>query len=227
MEVWIIKWLWFYEILALGCTTRTIIAVIIKRIVFLLLFLIWHKSTFLIIVIWPADAKLDHYPIVNYPFFGIITVIVYLPLVSSILPTFMKNREAFNLKPFILVYNAFQILYNGFIVIKVTHSDYYFIDWCDHIYIFMRFSNKVLSVVISSGYDPFKCFESNSSESRLLVTIYFLNKLADLIETVLFALRKKQSQVSALHLIHHIYAILSAHYAIFLEQRKWNKSKHC
>lgn len=68
------------------------------------------------------DAKLEHYPIFNYPFFGILTIIVYSNLVTSILPKFMKNREPYNLKSFILVYNAFQIVFNGIIVVKVNHE---------------------------------------------------------------------------------------------------------
>lgn len=68
------------------------------------------------------DAKLEHYPIVNYPFFGILTLIVYWKLVTSILPKFMKNREPYNLKSFILVYNAFQIVFNGILVVKVNHK---------------------------------------------------------------------------------------------------------
>lgn len=105
----------------------------------------------------------------------------------------MKHRKPFDLKSFILVYNLFNIVFNGFVVANL------------------------LGHVIKSQNDPFQCFEGDSSAAHRILMYYMYNKLIDLIETAVFVLRKKESQVSFLHLMHHAQVFFYAHHNIFAE----------
>lgn len=95
-----------------------------------------------------TDPQLDDYPIINYAFFGIIISVIYLKLVTSILPAFMKNREPFNLKPFILAYNAFQVLFNGLLLIKVKHTHNNLAHWSPDV---LTFCDMFFPLLFRSG----------------------------------------------------------------------------
>lgn len=113
-------------------------------------------------------------------------LVVYLSVVLHIGPKYMKDREPMNIKYIILAYNLFQTIYNAWIVSKVFTTDnaipYLFNHSCKPI---PRESNPLFKVLMSAAW------------------YYLISKITDLLDTVFFVLRKKQSHISFLHVYHH------------------------
>lgn len=118
-----------------------------------------------------------------FPMLGIIAG--YVALIYYILPKFMENRKPYQMKTFIGVYNLFQVIYCIFVVWLCFQAGFRF----DYFY---------------------RCVETDFSDDPKAVkmsevTWYILFiKFTELLETILFVLRKKQNQVSFLHVYHHI-----------------------
>ena len=113
----------------------------------------------------------------------------FIPFVFShspfrILCSYMEKRKAYNLKWLLAVYNLVQVAV------------------CCHL-IFGLLSNEFNIIKF------WKCqsvdYNGSQKATTLLTFAYqtFLLKLVELVETVFFVLRKKQNQVSRLHVYHH------------------------
>ncbi|XP_050684010.1 elongation of very long chain fatty acids protein F-like [Leptidea sinapis] len=105
---------------------------------------------------------------------------VYLDLVLKILPAYMKDREPYKLKRLLTLYNAFQVAFSGYVVIL----------YAKYIY-----QHGIITTRCPKG-DDLKAVISD-------IKPYFIAKHIDLLDTVFFILRKKQDQVSFLHIYHH------------------------
>jgi len=126
----------------------------------------------------------DFYLMDGGPLKVISIVSVYLILVKYVGPRYMKNHEPMNIKPIILIYNALMVGFNGIgFLLALWITDFLKLSWdCSPIDRRPTTRNKIFLVF---GY------------------CYFISKFADLLDTVFFVLRKKQTHVSALHVIHH------------------------
>ncbi|XP_050505815.1 elongation of very long chain fatty acids protein AAEL008004-like [Diabrotica virgifera virgifera] len=116
--------------------------------------------------------------IVTNPLFIVSFVVLYVLLVKKIGPSFMKNRQPYNIRSILIVYNIFQILVNVYLLAKAlyfyAHSPYYI------------------------------CFQSTKVHILDLGRWeIFLLKAFDCIETIFFVLKKNYRQVSFLHVYHH------------------------
>ncbi|XP_043470571.1 elongation of very long chain fatty acids protein 2-like isoform X2 [Leptopilina heterotoma] len=120
--------------------------------------------------------------------YPIIITFVYVVVVFKLAPTFMKNRPAYKLNTFIKCYNLFQIFSNAYIVINVAP--------CYPFYRALE-CRPLLYAMDACGMTIAKCG-------------YFgiWLKLFDLSETLTYILRKKNNQVTFLHLYHHISTFL-------------------
>ncbi|XP_049866229.1 elongation of very long chain fatty acids protein AAEL008004-like [Pectinophora gossypiella] len=101
-------------------------------------------------------------------------------------PKFMKKRKPYQLKNTLIVYNIFQIFMSIFIVYS---GGVY--GW------FTRYNFNCQPVDWSENPDP------NELRVAELVWWYYFCKLTELLDTVFFVLRKKDNQVTTLHLYHH------------------------
>ncbi|XP_022114867.2 elongation of very long chain fatty acids protein 4 [Pieris rapae] len=130
-----------------------------------------------------ADKRTQDWPLISSPWPGLALLILYLFVVLKWLPNYMKNRPAFDLRGVIAVYNAFQIVFCAYVV-------YYSLTlgWLNH---YSLLCHPVDNEAHSIEYAWKVCFG------------YFAIKLIDLLDTVFFVLRKKQNQVSFLHVYHH------------------------
>ncbi|XP_018306257.1 elongation of very long chain fatty acids protein AAEL008004 [Mycetomoellerius zeteki] len=99
-------------------------------------------------------------------------------------PRFMKDRPPYELRTFILIYDVIQILVNLWFVKK--HLSY---GWFSEFSVIYAPSNP-------NSPNAIKLFD-------LAWWLIFL-KLFDYVETCVFVLRKKQNQVSGLHVYHHV-----------------------
>nr|QBO55931.1 elongation of very long chain fatty acid 9a [Brachionus rotundiformis] len=117
-------------------------------------------------------------------------LVVYVALLGVIVKL-MENREPFELKKFMIGYNLCQVIasfYNSF---------------------------EIIFLAIQSRFS-LTCQPVDYSENHLAqgmanaIYFYYLMKLADLIDTIIFALRKKSNQITFLHVYHHISMVLTA-----------------
>ncbi|CRK98252.1 CLUMA_CG011614, isoform A [Clunio marinus] len=130
-----------------------------------------------------------------------------LPFMSSIYPTIviiclyflslrlgqglMKHRRPFQLKAFLVVYNILQVLACLYFLINVFRTGF---KW------------NYLWTCHMTGYE-------NLNHVKLLYFTYIL-KGTELIETILFILRKKFGQMSFLHIYHHVSTFVFAYIGV-------------
>ncbi|XP_076277599.1 very long chain fatty acid elongase 1-like isoform X2 [Lasioglossum baleicum] len=105
----------------------------------------------------------------------------------------MKDKQPYNLKTFIRCYNVFQVFMNGFLVVRFAQLGFF--D-----------EPTRLCYPIDYSMDPILI------KMTYTMWIGLLTRLCDLIETVTFVLRKKDRQISFLHLYHHVSVILLGWY---------------
>ncbi|XP_047354517.1 elongation of very long chain fatty acids protein 1-like [Vespa velutina] len=135
-----------------------------------------------------GDPRVKDWILFN-PWLIIFIIFSYLYFIFVCGPRFMKNRKPYSLKTFIRCYDIFQIVINYYIVHKLLSA-----GWFTTI--------PLHCIPMKYGTDP--------DSIKLLHSCWwgFLTKLIDLIETGIFVLRKKDQQISFLHLYHHISTVL-------------------
>ncbi|CAG0893144.1 unnamed protein product [Cyprideis torosa] len=130
-----------------------------------------------------GDQRTATWPLSWSPIPVLAIVAVYLCSVVFI-PKFMKDRPAYDLRTFLLVFNAFQVSFA--------------------LRIFLEF----VQLVALSKYS-FVCQPVDTSFDPLAIRMaeniwrFYISKVIDLVDTVVFLLRKKTSQVTFLHVYHH------------------------
>ncbi|XP_055611987.1 elongation of very long chain fatty acids protein 7-like [Uranotaenia lowii] len=137
-----------------------------------------------------VEDTIDKFPLMASPVPSSIVIAIYLYLVYKWGPNYMENRKPYNLKLVIAAYNVFQVMACSYLVmnyIKVGFK-FSFIGRC---------TPRMSVNDIEHGYDA----------------VYYgwlamCLRMVELIETIFFVLRKKQNQVSALHVYHHISTFL-------------------
>ncbi|XP_055546482.1 elongation of very long chain fatty acids protein AAEL008004-like [Wyeomyia smithii] len=138
------------------------------------------------------DPRTVNFPLVNPPWLPFALLGAYLYFVLHLGPKLMAKKSPFNLRALILVYNLIQVIANAMLCIMALKT---------------AFDQRI----------SFKCQPVNRSDTPegirelRLIHYYYLLKVADLIDTVFFVLRKKQSHVSFLHVYHHTGVLLGAY----------------
>ncbi|KAI8499684.1 hypothetical protein Bbelb_227350 [Branchiostoma belcheri] len=136
----------------------------------------WAEST--------SDPRTKDLPFVSSPLLTYGLVLLYLLFVWQG-PRFMAKRKPFDLRWFMTPYNGVLVAWNGYI-----------------------FYELLMTTFLNPGFSPV-CqpvdYSQNQTATRLARACYlfFLSKLVELIDTVVFILRKKTSQVTFLHVYHH------------------------
>ncbi|KAH1009744.1 elongation of very long chain fatty acids protein 7 [Dendroctonus ponderosae] len=112
-------------------------------------------------------------------------LVLYLWFVLSLGPNYMKNRKPFELKNAMIFYNLYQVLFSVWLCSHALNVE----DVIPH---FFNHTCKNPS--------PDKDFQELLSRGAWW---YFFSKITELLDTVFFVLRKKDSQISFLHVYHH------------------------
>jgi hypothetical protein len=118
----------------------------------------------------------------------VVATCLYLVLVHAGMAA-MASREAFSLKPFMVVYNIYQAVLN---TVSVGAA----------IYFVYRNAWPVWGTPLE--YDTQRGFEL-----AFLVWVHYINKYVELLDTTFMVLRKKNKQVTFLHMYHHVLLIWS------------------
>lgn len=139
------------------------------------------------------------------PLLNAILLATYLFIVLKWGPEFMKNRKPYDLRAVMLTYNAVQVIFNVCLCIFVSYL--YFKN--DYLVILKKFiffdGAQCIYSILAQGH-ILSCTKPDTS-TALCLQLYYLNKYADLLDTIIFVFRKKQNQVSFLHVYHHIAVI--------------------
>ncbi|XP_075970165.1 very long chain fatty acid elongase 7-like [Anticarsia gemmatalis] len=138
-----------------------------------------------------GDFRTQDLPFMQKPFAVLALIVVYLKFCTSYGPSLMKDRKPFELRTAIKIYNIFQVLLSAFLMYEG------------------------LLYVLSKDYDIICDPITTSTEPRVYRAArsswwYFFAKITELTETIFFVLRKKDRQVSTLHLYHHTLTVIAA-----------------
>ncbi|CAL1678602.1 unnamed protein product [Lasius platythorax] len=124
------------------------------------------------------------WPLISSPFPLMLIIFGYLYFVLYAGPRYMEDRPPYKLRTFISLYDLIQILANLWMV-----QEHISFGW---------FSKYGIICPEPSPDSP------NTLKILNIIWWLLLLKIFDLIETCIFVLRKKQNQVSTLHVYHHV-----------------------
>ncbi|KAG1704759.1 Elongation of very long chain fatty acids protein 7 [Nymphon striatum] len=142
-----------------------------------------------------GDPRTQHFVGVHSPCPTVLITLIYLFLVFQLIPWYMKDKEPFDLRTPMFIYNA--------VVAGISASHFY-----------------LLGVNGWFGKYDFRCVPEDLSinPSNLMMVnlswLYWVMKIVELLDTIFFALRKKRSQITFLHVYHHTIMILCSWYVI-------------
>lgn len=131
-----------------------------------------------------ADPRVYHYPLMQGPLLPFSILLGYTFFVLRLGPRLMANKKPFDLKPLLVIYNFSLVALSAFIVYEFLMS-----GWL-------------------TGY-TWKCDPVDTSDSPMALRmvrvswLFLFSKFIELMDTVFFVLRKKNSQITFLHLVHH------------------------
>ncbi|XP_067842524.1 elongation of very long chain fatty acids protein 7a [Heptranchias perlo] len=131
-----------------------------------------------------ADPRVEDWPLMFSPLPQTIILGAYIYFVTSFGPKLMENRKPLNLKQIMIVYNFSMVLFSIYMCYEFLMS-----GW-------------------ATGYS-FHCDMVDYSRSpqalRMAWTcwLFYISKFIELLDTIFFVLRKKNSQVTFLHVYHH------------------------
>ncbi|XP_015116883.1 elongation of very long chain fatty acids protein 7 [Diachasma alloeum] len=138
-----------------------------------------------------SDPRTKDWFLITTPWPGLAILGFYLYFVFTLGPRLMANRKPFNLDRILHVYNVVQIFASAYLVYRALT-----LAWLK------KYSFVCEPVDYSDNPDAIAIAAS--------VWLYFLLKIVDLLDTVFFVLRKKQNQVSFLHVYHHTGMVMGA-----------------
>lgn len=131
-----------------------------------------------------ADPRVADWPLMSGPLPTMIICACYVLTVKVIGPRLMRDREPFDMRIPMIIYNMVMVLVSATIVYQFSVNAWFY-----------NYS------FICQPVDY-----SNSPQGLLVARVsylYFLAKFVEFIDTLFFVLRKKQQQISNLHVIHH------------------------
>ena len=132
-----------------------------------------------------GDPRTAHFPLMSSFRIPLGICLSYYFIVLYAGPRFMANREPFSLKPLLVVYNLTLSVVNFFFFCKILHLTNYGVE--------------ALNVDLHSSDNSY----AKNDDQLIYFWAYFISKYIDMFDTIFFVLRKKQSQISGLHVYHH------------------------
>lgn len=105
---------------------------------------------------------------------------LYLLFVLRIGPQIMQRKQPFDLRRLVRVYNFFNIIFNVWLAYKG-----------------INLSGNGLS------FFNCNCLDRDPKRFSAYIDIFILSRVIDFLDTIFFVLRKKQNQITGLHVFHH------------------------
>ncbi|XP_037910706.1 elongation of very long chain fatty acids protein 7-like [Hermetia illucens] len=147
------------------------------------------------------DPEVDSWLLMKSPG-PLLTILgMYLLFVLKIGPQFMTNRKPYDLQKIMIVYNAYQVIFSTWMCSRAFKAENSFST---------IFNNTCKSATTETD-------RQFTLDVWVGAWWYFFSKIVDLLDTVFFVLRKKQGQVTFLHVYHHtVTALFSWGYLKYL-----------
>lgn len=131
------------------------------------------------------DPLIDSWLFMQSPIPVFTILAIYLYFVLKLGPQLMKNRQPLNVKSLMIGYNAYQVIFSTWLCCQA---------FC------VKNALPYLLNHTCKNPAPNKEFQEALARGAWW---YFFSKIVELLDTVFFVLRKKQSQVTFLHVYHH------------------------
>nr|QXU64613.1 fatty acid elongase 2 [Blattella germanica] len=131
-----------------------------------------------------SDPRVNHWSMMSSPFPTLAICLSYAYFSKVLGPRMMENRKPLNLRNILIVYNFVQTIFSSWIFYEYLAS-----GW--------------------AGHYSFRCQPVDYSNSPMALRMartcwwYYFSKFTEFFDTLFFILRKKNNQVSNLHVIHH------------------------
>ncbi|XP_065119568.1 very long chain fatty acid elongase 7-like [Paramisgurnus dabryanus] len=131
-----------------------------------------------------ADPRTENWLLMSSPFPQTFIIAAYIYFVTTLGPRVMENRKPFDLKRPMIIYNFGIVAFSLYMIYEFLMS-----GW-------------------ANGY-TYGCdlvdYSSSPQAVRMAWTcwLYYFSKFVEMLDTVFFVLRKKNSQVTFLHVYHH------------------------
>ncbi|XP_070142647.1 very long chain fatty acid elongase AAEL008004 isoform X2 [Drosophila kikkawai] len=131
-----------------------------------------------------GDSRTKDWPMMSSPFPTLAVCLTYVYLVKVVGPRWMENRKPLHLQNTLVMYNAIQVVFSAWLFYECLMGGWW-------------------------GSYSFRCQPvdyTDSPTSRRMVHAcwwYYFSKFTEFMDTIFFVLRKKTSQVTTLHVIHH------------------------
>nr|ACS37245.1 fatty acyl CoA elongase [Aedes albopictus] len=132
-----------------------------------------------------ADPRTKDWPLMSSPFPTLALCLGYVYLVKVLGPRLMENRKPFQLRNTLILYNFVQVVFSAWLFYEIGIS-----GWL-------------------TGHYNFRCqpvdYSNHPKTLRMVHACwwYYFSKFTEFFDTFFFVMRKKTSQVSTLHVIHH------------------------
>ena len=130
------------------------------------------------------DPRVDDWPLMSSFWHSVFICAVYTFVVKILGPKLMENREPFQIKGVLVVYNTLQTIFSLWMFSE---------SW--RLFVTGPYSWHCEPVDYSNGTEALRVLN--------LSWWYFFSKFIDQLDTIFFIARKKFNQVSHLHVIHH------------------------
>jgi len=132
-----------------------------------------------------ADFRVREMCLMSNPFKPLIVIAIYFYFILRAGPKLMENRKPMQLDSIIKYYNLLQVVFCSYISLKGYYHSF------GQGY---RITCEAIDYSIANRH---------AVELTKIAHLYFLSKVIDLLDTVFFVLKKKQTHVSFLHCYHH------------------------
>lgn len=132
-----------------------------------------------------GDPRTKDWPLMSSPLPTLALCLGYVYLVKVLGPRLMENRKPFHLKNTLIAYNFIQVFFSAWLFYEIGVS-----GWL-------------------TGHYNFRCqpvdYSNHPKTLRMVHACwwYYFSKFTEFFDTFFFVMRKKTSQVSTLHVIHH------------------------
>ncbi|XP_054747802.1 elongation of very long chain fatty acids protein AAEL008004 isoform X2 [Anastrepha obliqua] len=131
-----------------------------------------------------GDSRTKDWPMMSSPFPTLAVCLTYVYLVKVLGPRLMENRKPFHLQNTLILYNAAQVIFSAWLFYECLMGGWW-------------------------GHYSFRCqpvdYSDDPTTKRMVHACwwYYFSKFTEFMDTIFFVLRKKTSQVTTLHVIHH------------------------
>uniref|UniRef100_A0A0A9W4J9 Elongation of very long chain fatty acids protein n=1 Tax=Lygus hesperus TaxID=30085 RepID=A0A0A9W4J9_LYGHE len=131
-----------------------------------------------------GDPRVKDWLLMSGPLPTILLCLTYVFVVKYLGPKLMEKRKPFELRKTLIVYNASLVALSAWMVYEALTFGWF------------------------NGYS-FKCqpcdFANSPNALRMarVVWWYYFSKFIEFLDTIFFVMRKKDNQISTLHVIHH------------------------